>query len=231
MHATGYRMTSHPAASLYQSAYERLRADLISGRIKPGTKLKIAEIARAQGVSAAGIREALSRLAAEGFTVAEPQKGYRVAPVSRDELQDLTHVRTHIENECLELAIRTGDYTWEAAIVGSSHRLLRISQDDQVDGTEPFGTRWRAAHYDFHFSLVAACPSQWFLRLREQLWWQSERYRSISVTLAGMNRDIQQEHSDLAEAVLARDTTLAKRLMEKHLTRTAEALLKLSHFE
>ncbi|WP_111735659.1 GntR family transcriptional regulator [Roseovarius amoyensis] len=223
-------MTSHPAASLYQSAYERLRADLISGRIKPGTKLKIAEIARAQGVSAAGIREALSRLAAEGFAVAEPQKGYRVAPVSQDELQDLTHVRTHIENDCLELAIGAGDYSWEATILGASHRLSRISKDEQVEGLEPFGTRWRAAHYDFHFSLVAACPSNWFLRLREQLWWQSERYRSVSVALAGTDRDIQQEHSDLAEAVLARDAMLAKRLMEKHLARTAGALLNLSHF-
>ncbi len=220
-------MTNHHTASLYQSAYERLRADLISGRIGPGTKLKIVETAQALGVSAAGIREALSRLAAEGFAVAEPQKGFRVAPISRAELIDLTRVRTHIENECLKMSIRAGDYSWEAQIAGSIHHLSRLSQGDHA--SEPFGARWRAAHYSFHLSLASACPSEWFLRLREQLWWQSERYRSASVALTGVHRNIQQEHEELAEAVLKRDTKSAKSLMEEHLARTTKALLNQPH--
>lgn len=213
------------ASTLYQSAYDALRASLIVGKFAPGEKLKVAEIAKAQGVSAAGVREALSRLTAEGFAESEPQKGFRVAPISLEDLLDLTEIRIQIECECLSRSIENGTLQWESAIVAAVHRLSKLTDLSKSRGGEPFDQAWRSAHFEFHYSLVAACPSAWYLRMREQLWWQSERFRALSVTISGGDRDIRGEHEALAQSVLSRDTETAKTLLRQHLMTTAEALL------
>jgi DNA-binding GntR family transcriptional regulator len=224
------RSSNSSASSLGQSAYLRLRSDLLSGKLAPGIKLKIADLAESHGISSAGIREALSRLAAEGLAIAEPQKGFRATPLSEVELRDLTMVRSRIEGLCLERAIELGDLAWEADIAAAIHRLSRVPE--QAADREPaFGVAWSAAHAAFHASLVAACDSPWLLRLRDQLWWHSERYRQASVAVAGEARDIRKEHEDLAAAVLAREVRRAVTLMETHLKLTAESLLARVHFQ
>src|SRR5712671_6846375 len=109
--------------SLTQSAYERLRADLLSCRFEPDERLNISELCAAMGVSLGAVREALSRLTAEGLVVAEPQRGFRVAPISAEDLKDLTAVRSEIELLCLKDSIAHGDVRWEAGLVAANHML------------------------------------------------------------------------------------------------------------
>ena len=54
--------------------------------------------------------EALSRLAAEGFVLAESQRGFRVAPVSRDDLFDLAERRIELETNVLARSIERGGH-------------------------------------------------------------------------------------------------------------------------
>ena len=74
-------------------------------------------------------------------------------------------------------------------------------------------------------ALVAACDSPWLLRLRDMLYAQSERYRSLSVPLARAPRDVNGEHKALMDAVLARDATRAHALIEAHLRATMDIVL------
>ena len=73
--------------------------------------------------------------------------------------------------------------------------------------------------------LVAGCDSRWLLRLRAQLYDQSERYRRRSVSLAPKARNISKEHQDLANAVLDRDAEKACDLLAAHLAVTTDILL------
>ena len=92
-------MTS--TSSLTHNAYARLRTELLSSRLAPGEKLKIEVLCEKFSVGSSAVREALSRLASEGLVVSEPQRGFRVAPLSLDSLRDLTDVRCKIEGLCL----------------------------------------------------------------------------------------------------------------------------------
>ena len=218
-------LRSPPASSsLTQDAYERLRADLLACRLQPGARLKINELCGTLQVSLSAVREALSRLTSEGLVVAEPQRGFRVAPISADELRDLTGVRTHIEGMCLERAIAAGDVNWESQLVAALHRLSRTPERQPGD-PERMNEAWSAAHAAFHEALVAACDSPWLLRLRATLYAQSERYRRLSVPLAEVARDLNREHREIMEAVLARDAARAKEQMTKHLDLTTRVLL------
>lgn len=214
-------------SSLTQDAYQRLRADLLACRLQPGTRLRINELCRTLSVSLGAVREALSRLTSEGLVVAEPQRGFRVAPISAEELRDLTGVRAQIEGLCLERAIAAGDVGWESQLVAAFHRLSRTPEREPGD-PQRMDEAWSVAHAAYHQALVGACDSPWLLRLREILYAQSERYRRLSVPLAKIARDLNREHQDIMEAALARDAVLAKALMTEHLELTTRVLLEQS---
>lgn len=80
-------------ATLATAVYERLRADLISSALLPGEKLRMERLRERYGVGASPLREALNRLVSEGLVAQIDQKGFRVADVSLEELQELTQAR------------------------------------------------------------------------------------------------------------------------------------------
>lgn len=205
-------------------AYERLRADILSCRLRPGTRLRINEIAREFEVSLGAVREALSRLAAENIAVATAQKGYTVAGVSAADLIDLTQTRIEIEGSCLRRSIAAGEIEWETSLVAALHRLQRLPEREPTDQSR-LSDDWSRAHYVFHEALVAACPSAWMLRLRAMLYAQSERYRRLSVPLRRTERDVVAEHKGIFDAALARNADLAVERMAQHLSLTTEILL------
>src|SRR5471030_2062849 len=111
--------------TITQDVYQRMRADLLACRLPPGQKLKIEELCQRLSAGSSAVREALSRLASDGFVVVEPQRGFRVAPLSLDELRDLTDTRCKIEELCLREAIANGDLDWESNLISALHRLSK----------------------------------------------------------------------------------------------------------
>jgi len=217
-------MNKESSANMTQSAYENLRADLLACRILPGKRLKIQELCTRFSVSLGAIREALSRLTSEGLVVAEPQRGFRAAPISAHDLVDLTMVRVKIESLCLRRAIARGDVAWESRLVAAAHRLARTPErapDDPARSNED----WAEAHAAFHLALLDGCNSPWLLYLHALLYAQSERYRRLSVPFAAKRRNVNKEHRGIVAATLARDAKLAVRLLAAHLEATTHILL------
>ena len=210
--------------NLTQGAYEQLRAELLSCRLLPGTRLKIGDLCARLSVSLGAIREALSRLTSEGLVVAEPQRGFRVAPISPEDLQDLTRVRIEIDSLCLRRSIELGDVDWEARLVAAFHRLSRTPERASGDPARS-SDEWAEAHAAFHTALVGGCDSPWLMRLHGQLYDQSERYRRLSVSMAPRRRNIGDEHQAILDAVLARNANKAVRLLAAHLDATTAILL------
>jgi DNA-binding GntR family transcriptional regulator len=218
-------MSRNAAQNLTQGAYEALRAELLSCRIPPGSRLKSQELADRLEVSVGAVREALSRLTAEGLVVAEPQRGFRAAEISAGDLEDLTRVRIEIESLCLRNSLAQGGLDWEARLVAAYHRLSRTPErapDDQHRTNDA----WADAHSAFHTALVEACDSPWLLRLHAMLYAQSERYRRLSMPLARRIRNVDGEHKDLMTAALARDADRAVALLAQHLSATTRILLE-----
>ena len=212
------------SSSVTQSAYIQLRADLLACRLAPGQKLKIDELCQRLGVGSSAIREALSRLASEGFVTVEPQRGFRVMPLDLDELVDLTNARCHLEELCIRASIARGEVEWETVLIAASHRLSRtpmLADGDDKRYSEAFG----AAHNMFHEALVAACGNRWLLQVRQLLSTQQERYRWLSRPLAEAERDLGKEHSAITRAALDRDADATVALMIEHLQKTASIIL------
>jgi len=218
-------MVREASQNLTQGAYEALRADLLACRIAPGSRLKIQDLCAQHAVSLGAIREALSRLTSEGLVVAEPQRGFRVAPISRADLEDLTMVRIEVESLCLTRAIAVGTVDWESRLVAAFHRLSRTPERVASDPARS-ADEWAEAHAGFHAALVDGADSPWLLRLQAQLYAQSERYRRLSIPLGASDRDVDGEHRAIMDAVLARNAERALGLMRRHISATTSILLQ-----
>jgi DNA-binding GntR family transcriptional regulator len=210
-----------PSGSLTAEAYDCIRTEILCCRLQPGQKLVIQELCDGFQFSLGAVREALARLSAEGLVIAEPRKGFRVAPVTESELRDITMVRTKIETACLESAIRNGNLQWESNIMALLFELSKLSIAD-ADAPHRLNTTWAKTHQKFHLALVEACESPWLLRLRETLYLHSERYRWMSLPRDRRHRNLHAEHETIAKATVARDTGKACSLLSQHIAKTAQ---------
>lgn len=204
---------------------ERLREAIVQGRVRPASKLKLAALAEEYGIGRGPLREAASKLAAERLVVFEDHRGFRVAPISRADLTDVTQTRQRIETMALRDAIAHGDDAWEGAVMAALHRLSRTSN---LDASETGKAAFSARHREFHAALCGACPSVHLLRFRETLYSHSERYRSLAEDRyrSDTRRDVPAEHEAIAHATVERRADEACALLEAHIGRTANTLIE-----
>jgi len=201
----------------------RLRADLLEGRIRPGSKLRLRPLAERYGIGPSPLREALSSLAAEGLVERLDQRGFRAAPVTMESFEELLRARCWVEEVALRESLLAGGAGWEEALVVAHHRLSRTPRRAEA-GDACDDPAWDRAHLTFHRALLGACPSPTMLGFCETVRDRAGRYRSLALTTAYPSRDVAQEHAEILRAALARDVPEACRLLVRHYTRTADYL-------
>lgn len=195
---------------------QQLRHLILSGDIAPGSRLQLEDLRQRFGVSLSPLREALSRLTAEGFVEGRENRGFHAADVSRENLFEITQLRAELEAMALAAAIRRGDDEWEERLVAVFHRLTKLESTQathQIDA-------WEIAHREFHLTLVSACGTPLLPQFCTVLHDQNDRYRRIFLKHNPPQRDVAREHKAILEAVLARDAELASERVRKHVTRT-----------
>ncbi|MBR1266758.1 FCD domain-containing protein [Bradyrhizobium sp. AUGA SZCCT0222] len=213
-------------ATLSEVAYQRLRADIVSGALDAGKPLRLEALKQRYGLSFSPLREALMRLQSERLVLSTALRGFSVAPLSRAEMKDATETRILIESDALRRSMRDGDDDWEAAIVAAFHALsLQAERQARLSG-EVGAVDMHAMderHYQFHRALIAHCGSPRLLDLADQLYVETQRYRLPCLVgrVAGTPaRDVAAEHQQIMDATLRRSED-AVRYLAEHYRRTA----------
>ena len=205
--------------TLTSSVYDGLKREIMCADLLPGTQLQTRKLGEHYGVGLSSIREALSILSSEGLVVRRDRRGFIAAPVSEEDLDDLTRARCWINEIGIRQSIERGDAEWEEGIVLAFHRLLQTPRcHADHEGRNP---AWELAHARFHRSLIAACGSEWLIKAASQMFDAAERYRHIA-RLAGATRPPDREHRQIMSAVVERDADRAVDLHNLHLSRTAD---------
>jgi len=204
------------------AVHAQMRADILAGVHPPGERLKFAELCERYAASVAVVRESLTRLVEQSLATSEPRIGFRVAPLSLEDLLDVTATRSDIEGLALRYSIERGDVEWESRLV-AAHHLLERTPLLTDDGPERVSDEWEAAHAAFHAALLDGCGSPRLLCMTQSLRDASELYRRWSQTLE-KDRDVAAEHRGLLDAALARDADLAVTRLREHFARTAQIL-------
>lgn len=212
--STGYR-------TLIERTYGLLREDILNGRLVPGEKLLVEHLKSRYDVGAGTVREALSRLVSEAIVVAEGQRGFTVAPISIEDLTDVTNVRVAVETEALRLSIRHGGKAWRERLSAAWARLSALEQPLLDENVRP----WEAANAGFHEALLSDCGSPWTLRLVRQLTQHAERYRRYAIGLH-TGRDVHAEHQQIFDAAVAGQDARAALALEAHIRATPELIVR-----
>ena len=220
-------MENPEASSLAERAYQRLRSEILYGDLMPGERLRPADLQDKFHLGLTPIREALMRLSSENLVALDTHRGSRVSETSLTELSDLMATRRSIEGLCLTSAMIHGDAAWEAEVVSAMHLLSKTPLPRSAKDREA-ATLWESRHRRFHHAMVGACQEKWLLWFWNILADHSERYRKFRLLqrmpVKSKARDIEAEHHALMEAVLARDHSLATRLMSDHLSATEKSV-------
>ncbi|MGB6984784.1 MAG: GntR family transcriptional regulator, partial [Candidatus Aquilonibacter sp.] len=194
---------------LYSNAVDvvatRLRSDILTGRLAPGTRLRQDVIASACGVSHIPVREALRRLEAEGLVSIRPRHGAAVATLSADEIQELYEIRVALECCAIRAVVRNAS-TQE---LDAAEAIL-----DEID-REP--DRWAELNTTFHVALYAAAHRPRLLATIEPIIRSCERYLHHEVQVLDNFEVSQREHRDLIRAIRLRDAKTACVILTKHI--------------
>jgi len=219
--------------------FDLLRRDIVNGVFAPGDPLRLSALSDRYKVSATPLREALSRLEEKRLVVASRNRGWRVAPVSLDQLEDIAAARLALERALLQDSMGQGGLDWESAIVAAHHRLV---QTPPPDGQRLSRARaaWGAAHDAFHLALLSAARSERLRGFWRETIEQLQRYHDALLYHPGtlgaafevpaaeaMPLLLEKVHSAhhhtlLKEAVLSRDMPEALRLLDEHVAHTLE---------
>ncbi|MBC7203804.1 MAG: FCD domain-containing protein [Pusillimonas sp.] len=218
--------TSTSPKTLVSAAYQRLRRDIIEGRLAPGAKLRVEHLKDEYGVGAGTLREALALLVSDALVVARGQRGFHVKPISIEDFHDITRTRTLLECEALRQSIEFGDDVWEGRVVAAFHRLNRIEQRLASSLPEDFD-EWEDRNREYHQALISGCRSAWIRHFLGILYQQAERYRRLVITRKPIARDLHGEHRAILDATLAHNSDMACKLLAEHISMTYEAVKQL----
>lgn len=209
--------TEPPGTLLREKVYGQLRADMISCRLPPGLEIRENELAARFGVSKSPVRDALMRLEREGLVITLPRQGYRVAPVSLADVQDMFHLRDALERACME-------------------RIVRRASDAQLAELDPFrcfdGAAWDggfvAYNRAFHHTVSRIAGNARMHTQLADLIDQMERAVQLSVNSLKKNdpESLVDEHREIVNALQARQLSRAQRLAGQHVAAAGKRVMR-----
>ncbi len=196
-------------------AYAALRDDIIEWRLAPGTVLAEVEQAERLGVSRTPLREALSRLSAEGLTTAAGGRGVVVTDISLDDIDEMFELRLTLEGRAASLAAERG----ERAVFEQLHAEL-LRAPELITGADPALHDYYALVGRLDEAIDSAISNSYLAQAMRSLRVHLVRVRRLAADDARRLHAAALEHAAIAEAIAAGNAKLAEAATTMHLHRS-----------
>jgi DNA-binding GntR family transcriptional regulator len=207
---------------LHANVHRELRRRLITGKITPRSTLSTRGLAQELGVSQTPVREALSRLAAEGALQIRSKRKIVVPPMTAERFRDLLRCRELLEPEAALAAL---------PLIGKA-RLKRITAtDESIERALVSGdvNAYMQGNFNFHFLIYTAQPRRTLLQLIETLWLQFGPFMSVVYARFGTS-NLRDQHELMVRALRNHDARGLKRALVADI-RDGMGLIGASGFE
>lgn len=201
--------------------YRQLHADIVSGVFPSGHPLRQEELAKRFNVSRVPLREALTRLEAEGLIEQRPRRGYAVAELDASAIVEVFELRMVIEQHAGAVAARSRNLE-DIAAVGAlldQMRLLDPSRSDYVQ-------EWTTMNYQFHQRIISSSRRKTLTRVASNLRDSVEPYVNVEVSMTHSFDRSEAEHRGIYEAFKAGDADGLAELSRRHVESTSRRLLQ-----
>lgn len=196
--------------SLTDRVYRDLRHGIITGVISSGTRLVETSLASQMKVSRTPVREALHKLALEGFLYSIPRAGYIVEETSEADIKDLFATRTAIEQIAVKWAIEK--------ITDEELQRLEVNLRKTDDAINT-GTTESMMDLDaeFHQTIYRAARSKTLYKISQTLSDHTLRFRIACIHVPEIAVRARQGHTEIFKALKTRNASLAEKAVKDHL--------------
>ncbi|WP_375586270.1 GntR family transcriptional regulator [Cyclobacterium xiamenense] len=194
-------------------AYREVRKMIIHGKLAPGQKIIQEKLAAQMGISRTPLRVALHMLEAENLIEPKNKTGFKVKSIDDKEILEIFDCRIALESTAAGILAK--NYT-----PAEAHKLRRFFHPQQ-EGWEEDYEAYKKSDTQFHNFIVEKCKNNYLYKLFKQgnLITYIER-----IGLIRPPEKTLQDHLDIVEAILDRDSEAAEKAMKAHLTKSREVI-------
>ena len=196
---------------------EKLRQDIIDGKLKPGQRIVISDVAKDFGLSEIPVREAIRRLESERLVQFTPHVGAVVSTIDESEFLEIYLIRIELEVLATRLAV---PHINEKAL----SRLNSIIQRAEIAIDEGKHEKLGSLNKEFHLAVYQAGPYPYLYRMILDLWEKFELSKSVFAYVPNRAVPSWNEHQQIVEAIKNKDVDHAAELVGKQKNRTMKAL-------
>lgn len=205
--------------SLAEQAYNLIKKEIISGRLKDNEPLPEEKLAKELGISRTPLREALRKLGMEGLVVAQKGKPAIVATFTREDSLEFMEIRSILEIDNIVKIISTVDHLFIDELKENVEKQLQAVREDD------FPT-FLELDREFHLLLASKNNNKKYREMIHQMNTGVNRaFLILSNTITASANEACQEHIEIVEALKSKDVHLAKKKMTVHLTNVEKRFL------
>ncbi|HXD50581.1 MAG TPA: GntR family transcriptional regulator, partial [Burkholderiales bacterium] len=195
---------------LTDRAYERIKHDIITCAIAPGTEISEPQLCTHYRLGKAPVRMALIRLAHDGLLRAIPRRGYMVTPITLKDIQDVFELRLMLEPAAARMAAGKVDA-----------QRLRVLDEACRHGYQSTDiksiTRFLEANKALHVAIAQATGNCRLAAMVAQLLDQMMRLLHLGLGLRNRSQEMQHEHRALVKALSRGDGETAERISREQI--------------
>jgi len=215
------RVTAGETGSLAESAYRRLKADILGCRLLPGALLGAPQLAESLEMSRTPVHEALKTLCQEGLLIVEPRVGYRVTPVTVHDIEEIFDLRLLNEVHGAGRAAGRAARRDVEILRAQRQRGAEIVAAGSVDDLAHLESLM-ASNREFHVSVAAMSGNARLARIVGGLLDEAQRIHFLYFLT---HRPSVDRHTPVIDALEARDPDAAREAMAAHIREMAEGTL------
>ena len=205
--------------NLGTQVFEQVKGMILGGKIPPGRRIIENEVADSMGISRTPVREAVHRLAAEGFLNPLPKGGYAVRGLTLSGVEETFDIRSTLESFAASLAAKKfADEELVPLEKMIDEFQRRLDRNDLSELTR--------INTDFHELLYALSRSPRLIKMIHDLRNDIFLLRKVMLNSADMARLSNKDHREMIRAMKKRDSGKVEKLVKKHILRGKEFVLR-----
>jgi DNA-binding GntR family transcriptional regulator len=188
--------------------YDFLKLNILNGNLKSGERIAVSDVAKILGISGIPIREALTKLEAEGLVTITPHIGASVISIDKTEFEEIHVIRTELEGLATRLACR-------CLKEEDFERLEQILTESEAAFAAADYNELTELNESFHFTIYRSCPNQPLNKMIVELLNKSRFASSSLVISESRAKNSIEEHRLIVQALKANDGERASQIVKQ----------------
>lgn len=196
--------------SLGDSAYLNIRLDILRCRLMPGSLITEAELMEQYLIGKSSCRVALARLCHEHLVESRPRKGYRIAPITVQDVEEIFTLRAQLDPLAARLAIGKVDIPLLRDLEAACRIELQAPLPEQIDV-------FMNANKRFHLAIAEASGNNHLIRTLSSLMDEMSRLVALGFNVQKTKPEIKHDHNAMIEAFIERDARRVEFIARRHI--------------